>query len=83
MSIDVTKLTTQQAHEMNNFGANYGMYGNDFYSLLTKDIEEKESLKLAREHEEEKAMFHVSLIYLKKLRIYRVNSYNQELHINQ
>ena len=52
---------------MNNFGANYGMCGNDFYSLLTKDIEEKESLKLAREHEEEKAMFHVSLIYLKKI----------------
>ncbi|KAJ9586229.1 hypothetical protein L9F63_020138 [Diploptera punctata] len=47
----------QQAHEMNMCGAAYGMSGNDFFTFLTRDIEEKESLRLAREQEEEKAMY--------------------------
>lgn len=50
----------QQAHEMNMCGAGYGMSGNDFYTFLTRDIEEKESLRQAREQEEEKAMYSVS-----------------------
>ncbi|KAF4532166.1 hypothetical protein B566_EDAN002227 [Ephemera danica] len=32
-------------------------FGNDFYSLLTRDLEEQEALRLAREHEEEKAIY--------------------------
>ena len=51
----------QQAHEMNMYGAAYGMSGNDFYTFLTRDIEEKESLRQAREQEEEKAMYSVSV----------------------
>lgn len=51
----------QQAHEMNMCGAAYGMSGNDFYTFLTRDIEEKESLRQAREQEEEKAMYSVSV----------------------
>jgi hypothetical protein len=45
---------------MNMCGAAYGMSGNDFYTFLTRDIEEKESLRQAREQEEEKAMYSVS-----------------------
>jgi len=57
--VDVSKVGTQQAHEMNRCGLIYGMSGNDFFSFLTDDVEEQEALKLAREHEEEKAMFSV------------------------
>jgi hypothetical protein len=49
---------------MNIFGAAYGMSGNDFYTFLTRDIEEKESLRQAREQEEEKAMYSVSKLVL-------------------
>jgi len=59
--VDVTQVGPQQAHEMNMCGAAYGMSGNDFYTFLTRDIEEKESLRQAREQEEEKAMYSVSV----------------------
>jgi hypothetical protein len=49
---------------MNMYGAAYGMSGNDFYTFLTRDIEEKESLRQAREQEEEKAMYSVSKLVL-------------------
>lgn len=49
---------------MNMCGAAYGMSGNDFYTFLTRDIEEKESLRQAREQEEEKAMYSVSKVLL-------------------
>lgn len=61
LCVDVTQVGPQQAHEMNMCGAAYGMSGNDFYTFLTRDIEEKESLRQAREQEEEKAMYSVSL----------------------
>ncbi|XP_037951235.1 CLK4-associating serine/arginine rich protein [Teleopsis dalmanni] len=56
VSIDVTKLDTSQAHELNAFGRNYGMISNDFYSYLTKDADEAEALRLAREEEQEKIL---------------------------
>ena len=62
MCVDVNKVTTQQAHELNGFALSYGMEGNDFFSFLTKDKEEAESLRLAKELEEEKAMYSVSFI---------------------
>lgn len=46
-----------QAHEMNKHGRNFGMSSNDFYSFLTNDLEEAESYKLAKEEEQEKALF--------------------------
>ena len=58
--MDVSQIGPQQAHEMNVYGAAYGMCGNDFFTFLTRDIEEKESLRQAREQEEEKAMYSVS-----------------------
>jgi hypothetical protein len=61
LCVDVTQVGPQQAHEMNMCGSAYGMSGNDFYTFLTGDIEEKESLRQAREQEEEKAMYSVSL----------------------
>lgn len=56
VSIDITKIQTNQAHELNSCGRKYGMLSNDFYSFLTKDYDEIESLKLAREEEAEKIM---------------------------
>lgn len=57
LCVDVSQIGPQQAHELNLCGAAYGMNGNDFFSFLNQDIEEKESLRLAREQEEEKAMY--------------------------
>lgn len=56
VSIDISKIDTNQAHELNSFGRNYGMLSNDFYSYLTKDADEAEALRLAREEEHEKIM---------------------------
>uniref|UniRef100_A0A224XL85 Putative swap mrna splicing regulator n=1 Tax=Panstrongylus lignarius TaxID=156445 RepID=A0A224XL85_9HEMI len=55
--VDVNKVTTQQAHELNKCAHPYGMDGNDFFSFLTKDREEADNLRLAKELEEEKAMY--------------------------
>lgn len=47
---------------MNSVGQRYGLTGNDFFSFLTNDVEEQEAMKLARQQEEEKAMFSVSIL---------------------
>lgn len=57
VSIDINKVGNAQAHEMNACGRHYGMKSNDFYSYLTKDSDEAEALKMAREEEQEKIMF--------------------------
>ncbi|XP_055689741.1 CLK4-associating serine/arginine rich protein-like isoform X2 [Lutzomyia longipalpis] len=57
VSIDISKLDTAQAHELNEYGRNYGMKSNDFYSFLTKDADEADALRLAKEEEQEKIMF--------------------------
>lgn len=54
VAIDVNKIDTQQAHELNGSGRHYGMMSNDFYSFLTKDADEAENLRMAREEENEK-----------------------------
>lgn len=56
VSIDISKIDTAQAHELNSCGRHYGMTSNDFYSFLTKDADEAESLRMAREEEQEKIM---------------------------
>jgi arginine/serine-rich splicing factor 16 len=56
VSIDITKIQTSQAHELNSSGRKYGMVSNDFYSFLTKDYDEAESLKIAKQEEAEKIM---------------------------
>uniref|UniRef100_A0A1B6DU17 Suppressor of white apricot N-terminal domain-containing protein n=1 Tax=Clastoptera arizonana TaxID=38151 RepID=A0A1B6DU17_9HEMI len=57
LCVDINKIGSQQAHEMNACAHIYGMTSNDFFSFLTKDVEEAENLKIAREREEEKAMY--------------------------
>lgn len=57
LSINVSKIDSVQAHEMNRHGRNFGMSSNDFYSFLTNDLEEAESYRLAKEEEHEKALF--------------------------
>lgn len=62
LSIDVSKIGTDQANELNATAHNFGMTTNDFYSFLNNDLEEAENIQLARLAEEEKAMFAVSFI---------------------
>ncbi|XP_058059449.1 CLK4-associating serine/arginine rich protein-like [Anopheles bellator] len=57
VSIDINKIGTVQAHELNACGRQYGMKSNDFYSFLTKDADEADALRMAREEEQEKIMF--------------------------
>ncbi|XP_056645996.1 CLK4-associating serine/arginine rich protein isoform X1 [Diorhabda sublineata] len=57
LAINVSKMDTVQANEMNKHGRSYGMSSNDFYSFLINDLEEAEAVKLAREEEQEKALF--------------------------
>lgn len=56
VAIDISKIDTSQAHELNACGRHYGMKSNDFYSFLTRDADEADALKLAREEEQEKIM---------------------------
>uniref|UniRef100_A0AAG5D0N6 Suppressor of white apricot N-terminal domain-containing protein n=1 Tax=Anopheles atroparvus TaxID=41427 RepID=A0AAG5D0N6_ANOAO len=57
VSIDINKIGNTQAHELNTCGRQYGMKSNDFYSFLTKDADEADALRMAREEEQEKIMF--------------------------
>lgn len=57
LAINVSKVDSAQAHEMNKHGQHFGMAGNDFYSFLTDDLEEAETFKLAKEEEHEKALY--------------------------
>jgi arginine/serine-rich splicing factor 16 len=59
LSIDVSKIGTDQANELNSTAHGFGMTTNDFYSFLNNDLEEAENIQLARLAEEEKAMFAV------------------------
>jgi hypothetical protein len=45
---------------MNKQAHKFGLMGNDFYSMLTKDVEEQDALRAAREQEEEKALYSVN-----------------------
>lgn len=54
--ININKLDVTQGNELNKFGRGYGMLSNDFYSFLTRDADEAESLRLAREEEQEKVL---------------------------
>lgn len=54
--IDVTKMGTIQANELNNCSLRYGMLSNDFFSFLTKDEDEKQSLRALKEQEADKVV---------------------------
>ena len=56
VSVDVKKVGTQQAHELNNYGKKYGMHSNDLFSYLTRDEDEKLSLKAMKEQEADKIL---------------------------
>lgn len=62
LTVDVSKIETQQAHELNSCAHPYGMQTNDFFSFLNNDLEEAENMRIAKEQEEEKAMFSVSIM---------------------
>lgn len=54
--ININKLDVTQGNELNKFGRNYGMLSNDFYSFLTRDADEADAMRLAREEEQEKVL---------------------------
>lgn len=58
--MDVSQIELSQAHEMNLVAQKYGLLGADYFSFLTQDFEEAETLRQARKQEEEKAMYSVN-----------------------
>ena len=60
LCIAVEKLTTEQMHELNRSALNFGLGKQDFMSLLSRDLDEQESMRVAREEEQERAMYSVS-----------------------
>lgn len=63
LTVDVSKIETQQANELNTCAHAYGMLTNDFFSFLNNDLEEAENMRIVKEQEEEKAMFSVHGVY--------------------
>ena len=61
--VDVSQIEPAQAHEMNLVAQKYGLLGADYFSFLTQDFEEAETLRQARKQEEEKAMYSVCIIF--------------------
>ncbi|KAJ8684525.1 hypothetical protein QAD02_020317 [Eretmocerus hayati] len=57
MCVNVSQIEPSQAHEMNQVAQKYGLIGADYFSFLTQDFEEAETLRQARKQEEEKAMY--------------------------
>lgn len=53
----MSQIEPSQAHEMNQVAQKYGLLGADYFSFLTQDFEEAETLRQARKQEEEKAMY--------------------------
>lgn len=58
--MDVSQIEPSQAHEMNLVAQKYGLLSSDYFSFLTQDFEEAETLRQARKQEEEKAMYSVN-----------------------
>lgn len=55
-------LSNVQQQEMNLSGVEYGLNQDDFMSLISRDLQEAEELRVAKEHEDEKAMYSVRSI---------------------
>ena len=60
LTIAVDKLTTDQMHEVNRCARAYGLGKKDFMSFLTRDLDEQECLRIAKEEEQERAMYSVA-----------------------
>lgn len=60
-------LSNTQQQEMNLSGVEYGLNPEDFMSLISRDLQEAEELRVAKEHEDEKAMYSVSGIFVRIL----------------
>ena len=54
-------LSNTQQQEMNSSGVEYGLNQDDFMSLISRDLQEAEELRVAKEHEDEKAMYSVKI----------------------
>ena len=62
LTVDVMSLSNTQQQEMNLSGVEYGLNQEDFMSLISRDLQEAEELRVAKEHEDEKAMYSVSIM---------------------
>lgn len=57
LCIDVNKMESSQAHELNALGPKYGMAGCDLFSFLTADADDVDHQKQLLREEKEKAMY--------------------------
>ncbi len=49
-------------HEVNKCARHYGLGRQDFMSLLTRDLDEQECMRVAKEEEQERAMYSVHIL---------------------
>ncbi len=63
ITVDIMALGVDQQIELNQTGRGYNLGKEHFVKFLARDIEEQEEMKAAKQQEEEKAMFSVSLIF--------------------
>uniref|UniRef100_A0A336K206 CSON005638 protein n=2 Tax=Culicoides sonorensis TaxID=179676 RepID=A0A336K206_CULSO len=54
LPIDINKVSTVDANELNALGRRYGMMSNDFFSFITHDIDELQALKETKKEETSK-----------------------------
>lgn len=76
LTVDVLSLSNQQQKELNVSGVEYGLNPEDFMDLMSKDLEEAEALRIAKEHEDEKAMYSVSLECYRLVILFEYNTFN-------
>lgn len=86
LSIAVDKLTTDQMHELNKSALHYGLGKQDFMSLLSRDLDEQESMRVAKEEEQERAMYSVyhapptfrffKSVHIKGLHLAKISRFN-------
>lgn len=57
LTVDIMALSTEAQNEINLVGRGYNLGKQDFIKFLARDIEEAQEMRIAKEQEEEKAMF--------------------------
>lgn len=62
-------------HEVNKCALHYGLGRQDFMSLLTRDLDEQESLRIAKEEEQERAMYSVIIYFVSESSFFKQDHY--------
>ena len=59
-------------HELNKSAMHYGLGRQDFMSLLSRDVDEQESMRVAKEEEQERAMYSVRVKFISQMNNTRI-----------